>query len=246
MQGNMLDYLRLIWFDLGQGPFLNQTNNQPNKMPKTPQSAKTETPLLTRNLTIGKEAIKNEEERLIEVSFSSETPVKRGGGFSEEWIETLGHKNTETDLTRINNKAPVLYNHDCFDKESRIGVVERAWLEDGRGKALLRISKRNEVEGIWQDIQDGILCNVSVGYRINTKELTTRNDAGISEYRVTSWTPMEISLVDIPADFSVGVGRTSSELTMDNGQLTMFESSFRRQLIFINLKLKIQNNCQRS
>ena len=177
-------------------------------------SAQAETNTFTRNLSIERTAITNEEERLIEVSFSSEVAVKRGGGYGEEWMEILGHKSNEPDLSRINSKAPVLYNHDCYDKQSRIGVVERAWLEAGRGKALLKISKRSEVEGIWRDIKDGVLCNVSVGYRINEKQLITRNDNGIPEYRVTSWTPMEISLVDIPADYSVGVGRT--ELTNFN------------------------------
>ena len=127
-------------------------------MKNNTQSANTETILFTRNLNIEKEAIKDEEERLIEVSFSSEAPVKRGGIFEEDWMEILGHKESEADLSRINNKAPVLYNHDCLDKTNRVGVVERAWLEEGRGKAIVKISKRAEVEGICQDAGRERMC----------------------------------------------------------------------------------------
>ena len=86
-------------------------------------------------------------------------------------------------------------------------MAERAWLENGRGYAEVRLSKRDEVAGIWQDVRDGILRNVSVSYRINERELSEENKEMPDTYRVTSWTPMEISLIDIPADSSVGIGR---------------------------------------
>lgn len=167
--------------------------------------------IFTRSIMFDNTSIKDENERIIEVSFSSEMPVVRGGMFEDEWVEILGHKNNEVDLSRLNSKAPALYNHNRFNMDNRIGVVEKAWLDDGRGKAILKISKRKEVDGIWQDIKDGILSNISVGYQINKKEETgKRNQSGILEYRVTKWTPFEISLVDIPADYSVGVGRQSN------------------------------------
>jgi hypothetical protein len=110
----------------------------------------------------------------------------------------------------------VLYNHQRGENQNRIGVVERAWLENGKGYADLRISKRAEVEGIWQDIQDGILRNVSVAYQIEKKELIEKRETKRNNepdlYRVTSWTPIEISFVDIPADHTVGVGRNYNHL----------------------------------
>ena len=86
----------------------------------------------------------------------------------------LGHEGTEVDLERLNNSAPLLYNHDRSERDNRIGVVERAWLENGRGYAEVRLSKREEIEGIWQDVKDGILRNVSVSYRINKKRTSRR------------------------------------------------------------------------
>lgn len=183
--------------------------------------------ILTRSVIINNTSIKDENERIIEVSFSSEEPYKRSDIFTEDWIEILGHQTNEVDLTRINNKAPVFYNHDRTNKSNRIGVVETAWLENNRGKAILKLSKRNEINDIWKDIQDGILCNVSVGYQINQKELINHNLNSTKQYkannlpptyRITSWTPLEISLVDIPADYTVGVGRTIEDLNFINNQ----------------------------
>lgn len=156
--------------------------------------------------------------RMIRVSFSSEASVTRRNGYGEAWIETLGHSAEEVNLSRLNTGAPVLYNHERGSNKNRIGVVERAWIENGRGYADLRISKRAEVEGIWQDIQDGILRNVSVAYQIDKKELIEKrkeenpknNEPDL--YRVTNWTPIEISFVDIPADHTVGVGRKFDNL----------------------------------
>jgi hypothetical protein len=156
------------------------------------------------------------EARTIRVSFSSEAHVTRRNAYGEPWIETLGHESEEVNLSRLNTSAPVLYNHQRGENQNRIGVVERAWLENGKGYADLRISKRAEVEGIWQDIQDGILRNVSVAYQIEKKELIEKRETKRNNepdlYRVTSWTPIEISFVDIPADHTVGVGRNYNHL----------------------------------
>lgn len=145
------------------------------------------------------------------LSFSSEEPVTRQSFFSDPWIEVLGHGAGEADLERLNNSAPVLYNHDRSERSNRIGVVERAWIENGRGHAEIRLSKRDEVEGFWQDVRDGILRNVSVSYRINERKLQEEHKDKPDLYRVISWTPMEISLVDIPADSTVGVGRSAED-----------------------------------
>jgi len=162
--------------------------------------------LFTRECEIRTESITTEA-RIIRVSFSSEAPVARRNAYGEPWVETLGHSSEEVNLARLNSSAPVLYNHQRGEDKHRIGVVERAWLENGRGYADLRISRRAEIEGIWQDIQDGILRNVSVAYQIEEKSLIDKRNNEPDLYRVTNWTPIEISLVDIPADHTVGVGR---------------------------------------
>lgn len=171
--------------------------------------------LFTRECEIGADSI-SAEARVIRVSFSSEAPVTRRNGYGEPWVETLGHSEKEANLVRLNASAPVLYNHQRGDNQYRIGVVERAWLENGKGYADLRISKRADVEGIWQDISDGILRNVSVAYQIEEKSLHEKRNNEPDLYRVTNWTPIEISLVDIPADHTVGVGRSLEQIFKEN------------------------------
>jgi HK97 family phage major capsid protein/HK97 family phage prohead protease len=143
----------------------------------------------------------DKEARTIELSFSSEIEVKRWG-----MIEILDHSPKSVDLSRLNNSGPLLFNHDL---DEVLGVIERAWLDGtGKGRALVRFSKRQDAEEVWQDIQDGILKNVSVGYRINEVKLKETRDDGTDVYLVTKWEPYEISIVTAPADPSVGVGRT--------------------------------------
>lgn len=178
---------------------------------KTKKAPEKNPELLTRTIDLTRESIVDENSRLVRLSFSSEEPVTRQSFFSEPWIEVLGHERSEVDLQRLNNSAPVLYNHDRSERGNRIGVVERAWVEGGRGYAEIRLSKRDEVEGFWQDVRDGILRNVSVAYRINERKLEEEHKDKPDLYRVTSWTPMEISLVDIPADASVGIGRSAED-----------------------------------
>lgn len=188
------------------------------KLSKT-RRQKIEGPAVRRELTFrAEEAIIDEESRIIRVSFSSTAPVLRRQRWDSDWLETLGHENNEVILDRINAGAPVLYNHarsdDWSTRDTRIGVVQRAWLENGRGEAELKISRREDAAGYWQDIRDGVLCNVSVGYVIHERVLMKQSDDEPDEYRVTLWEPLEISLVDIPADYSVGVGRSEDNATV--------------------------------
>lgn len=181
--------------------------------------------ILTRTLELTSRSIVDAESRLVRLSFSSEEPVTRQSFFSDAWVEVLGHDDGEVDLERLNNSAPVLYNHDRSEGANRIGVVERAWLENGRGYAEIRLSRRAEVEGLWQDVRDGILRNVSVAYRINERKLIEEHKDKPDVYRVVRWTPMEISLVDIPADPTVGVGRKlEAEIPQPQPQPTQKEN----------------------
>lgn len=153
----------------------------------------------------------------LRLSASSETPYLRQSWWDDPWIEVLGHKDGEVDLNRLNGGAAVLANHDRYTAVgdtplAAIGAVERAWLEDGKMHADLVISRRQGLADLRQDIADNLVRNVSIGYQIGERTLTKAAPAKgqPDEYRVTSWTPFEISLVDIPADATVGLGRQHS------------------------------------
>jgi HK97 family phage major capsid protein len=150
------------------------------------------------------------EERTVEISFSSEEPYQRYWG-----IEILGHGEGEINFERLNDSAPLLLQHNHDDQ---IGVVERVWIEEGRGKALIRFGKGELSSEIYQDVIDSIRRNVSVGYQINEYKLIEEKE-GEGTYRVTSWTPFEISIVSVPADQSVGVGRKLEDEAEEQKQL---------------------------
>ena len=137
------------------------------------------------------------DERTFEFPFSSEYPVARYFG-----NEILSHDRGAADLSRLNDGAPLLFNHD---PDRVIGVVERAYIDDKsrRGYARVRFSRNPFAQEILRDVQDGILRNVSFGYSINKMEERSSGD-----FIATSWSALELSTVAIPADPSVGFGRS--------------------------------------
>lgn len=143
----------------------------------------------------------NADERTVELSYSSETPVSRWWG-----NEVLGHQAGEVDESWIGSgRAPLLVDHNAR-VDNQVGVVVSSRIEGGKGRATVRFGKSARASEIFQRVQDGELGNVSVGYEIERAVLVSEeNDVGT--YRITRWKPFEISLVSLPADSSVGVGR---------------------------------------
>lgn len=140
------------------------------------------------------------EARTVTFPFSSESPVERGFG-----KEVLSHAPGCADLKRINRGGSLLFNHDMNDL---LGVVESAWVgADRRGYVTVRFGKDERGSWALQQVADRILQNVSFMYVIRDVVMT---DDG---YTVTNWEAMEVSLVTIPADPSVGVGRSAGSAT---------------------------------
>lgn len=145
----------------------------------------------------------NEDDRTLEFPFSSETPVNRG----YLGDEILVHREESIDFSRLNASAPLLFNHN---PDIVLGVVQRGYLDKKkkRGMAKVRFAKNAAGEEAFEMVKDGIYRNVSFGYSVNETE-----EAENGSYRVTNFTPAEISLVSTPADFSVGVGRSIADAT---------------------------------
>lgn len=158
-------------------------------------------PQLTRAIQQVEEVKVFAEERVIEFPFSSEEPVERYFG-----MEVLSHKASAADLGRLNNAAPLLFNHNMDEIR---GVVEKAWLQDGRGWCRVRFAKTEDSEEALGMVQDGILRNVSFGYRIS--EMVESIKDGVSTFTATKWEPYEVSLVTVPADPTVGIGRSVTD-----------------------------------
>jgi HK97 family phage major capsid protein len=136
-------------------------------------------------------------DRTLTFPFSSEIPVSRWYG-----NETLMHDENAADFSRLNSSAPLLFNHGLDDV---VGVVEKAWVnpQERRGYATVRFAKTARGDEVMGMVQDRILPNVSFMYRIDA----ATEDPKTNDIRVTKFTPLEISIVTVPADNTVGIGR---------------------------------------
>jgi len=108
-----------------------------------------------------------------------------------------------------------LLNHDL---EKQIGVIEEAKISDADkvGRAVVRFGRSKLADEVFRDVIDGIRSNVSVGYEIMKMDRVKDDDEDEDKptYRV-NWKPLEASIVSIPADTTVGVGRSRYDNTTD-------------------------------
>lgn len=144
-------------------------------------------------------------ERKFEISFSSEEPYERWS-----YTEILDHSDGCVDLTRLNEIGCVLFNHN---RDLVIGKIQQAWVKDNRGLAVIEFDTDEDSEKIYQKVKNGVIKGVSIGYRVLVWEEVGANKTS-ADGRFTGpcliakkWFPYEISIVSIPADATVGVGR---------------------------------------
>ncbi len=148
-------------------------------------------------------------ERKFTLSFSSEEPYERWFG-----PEILDHSPEAVDLTRINQIGCLLFNHN---RDAVIGRINMAWIKDGRGYAEVEFDTDEQSEIIYQKVKNGTLKGVSVGYKIDSlEEVSTGKTSTDGRFSgpceiARKWSPYEISIVSVPADATVGVGREALE-----------------------------------
>jgi hypothetical protein len=116
---------------------------------------------------------------------------------------TLSMKPEHVQMERLQSgKAPLLDSHSDWSLKDLIGIIEKASLD---GSARVRFSNRPEVDPIWQDVQDGIIRNASVGAAIHKLKETTKEGDAMKSYLAVDWEPLEVSLVPIGADPNAGL-----------------------------------------
>ncbi|EKP4699960.1 phage major capsid protein [Escherichia coli] len=152
-----------------------------------------------------------------EIAFSSEQPYQRQfwDEQNQEMVvldEILVHTPEAVDLSRLNNNAPLLFNHN-FD--NHIGVVCNARIDaDNVGRALVKFSKHGTLANdIRNKVIEGTMEKISVGYDIKEYHI----DYAKSQLIVSKWIPHEISWVTVPADDSVGLNRSLNTITVNLG-----------------------------
>jgi HK97 family phage major capsid protein len=155
---------------------------------------------MRRTFTVERAAI-DREARTVPLSFASEQPVDRWFG-----REILDITPEACDLTRLRNGGAILINHNWDDQ---VGVVIEATIDTSTKKARCVAKFSASVRGkeIFQDIVDGIRSLVSVGYIVR-KMVLQSVEGDVETHRVTDWQPFEVSVVAVPADTSVGIGRS--------------------------------------
>ncbi|EJW4639293.1 phage major capsid protein [Escherichia coli] len=150
-----------------------------------------------------------------EIAFSSEQPYQRQfwDEQNQEMVvldEILVHTPEAVDLSRLNNNAPLLFNHN-FD--NHIGVVCNARIDaDNVGRALVKFSKHGTMANdIRNKVIEGTMEKISVGYDIKEYHI----DYAKGQLIVTKWAPYELSFVTVPADDTVGLNRSLNTITVN-------------------------------
>jgi phage head maturation protease len=146
-----------------------------------------------------------EDPNVLTFSVASSEPCLRQnkkGPYYEILEITEDSVNTE----RLNSKAaPLLLQHDDDDQ---IGIIENAYIQDGKVYVTARFSKNPGPQEILSDIKDGIRRNVSIGYTIDESVMVKSQDFEYPVEMVKRFTIYECSIVSAPADPKVGIGRS--------------------------------------
>lgn len=169
----------------------------------TPNQATTnkthETPVLSLRAAVREGSI-DVEARTVELTWTTGAKGPRWNWDVGSYMEELEVSPEAVRMDRLNNGAPLLNSHKCDDLGDVIGVVERAWLEGEQGHALVRFSKRDDAEKIFQDVQDKILRKISVKYVVHRYQITEDIEEKLPTYRAVDWEPLELSVVPIAFD----------------------------------------------
>lgn len=155
----------------------------------------------------------DEGARTAELIFSTGADVLRQGLFSGPWIERLSLDAKAIRLGRLNAGAPLLDGHMGQSVRDQLGSVVPGSVKLGKAdaRAIVKFSRRPDAEAVFQDVKDGVVRNVSVGYRVHKFEEQTATANQPTIRTATDWEPYELSLVPMGADPGARV-RSEDEL----------------------------------
>jgi HK97 family phage major capsid protein len=193
-----------------------------------------------RSFNLSKSPI-DREKRTASFSFSSDVPYKRYWG-----TEILSHEKGAIVTDRLDaGAAPFLLDHE-WDKQ--IGKVVSYDVDGKKASAVARISRNDLAEEALKDMEDEIKTEISVGYiihemkKIKNKAIVLEDEDEKDEedeFLVTKWEPLEVSLVSVPADYTVGVGRSDKEEF--EAVITNVETPSKKEEVIIDNDQKDQN-----
>lgn len=154
------------------------------------------------------------ESRTVDLTWTTGSRVQRGGFMSKPYQEELSLDPNHVRMGRLNSGAPLLDSHNGSDLSGVIGVVKSARIDGNQGVATVRFARAEDdpkADAVFRKVQDGIIRNVSVGYRVHKMERAEGGESALPVYRATDWEPYEISMVPMGADAGAGVRADGAE-----------------------------------
>lgn len=164
----------------------------------------------------------DQEAREVDVVCATEKMVTRFS-WDEDYDEMLVCEASAVRMDRANQGLPLLDCHNSYSVHSQVGRTVKVWINESRQLcARVRFSSRPEVAGLFQDVVDGIVKGISVGYEIYKFEREERPNGARPIYRATDWMPIEISLAPVPADIDSGIrtGQQQHPVEIINKRIT--------------------------
>lgn len=146
--------------------------------------------------------------RTVELSFSSEKPAIQRDANGKKYWEILDHDPANVDLSLLNNRGAFLDEHDS---KEHLGVIETASVAAGKGVAVAKLDDHPKAEMRLGQMEKNSRPHISVGYEY-TRELQSIELPGGKIGRRFAWRALEVSSVAIPADGTIGVGRSLDEV----------------------------------
>lgn len=182
---------------------------------KTQRDIRTDKPFF-RTVQFDRSAV-DDTARTVRLSISSDEPYLRRDFFGEPYYEVLDHSLAGVVTDRLKAGTALLFNHATSQHLGRNISFEN----DGHKCTVVsKFSRSAFAEEKWQDVIDQILVDASVGYQVLDAEELDQEIEGIPVYKI-KWEVLEHSLVTVPADFSVGVGRSNTQAFINQRQQHM-------------------------
>jgi hypothetical protein len=154
----------------------------------------------------------------VEITWTTGERTMKAPMWEDPFIEQLSMEESAVRLDRINNGGALLDSHGTASHrgsmpglDDQIGVVERAWIADGVGRAIVRFSTRESIAWIVEDVRAGVITNASFGYHVHGYRDITQLGESMQVRLAFDWEPFEITLLPIAADSGTSV-RSSGEL----------------------------------
>lgn len=180
------------------------------------------TPLKTRAQF--EPATYNPDEHTIEVVLSTGSKGLRSTWYGDRYYEELEVSESAVRMSRLGKGAPLLDSHQTHSIKFVFGVFERAWIQDGEIRGLVRFSSRPEVAPYEQDVANGIIRNLSVGYMVHVYQKIEAADQTIPTYRAVDWEPYEGSLVTVGFDEDAQV-RSKPSIDVEAYEVRVLEAA---------------------